>query len=136
MFVILVAGRGQFLLMGMPFALIGIAALSALMLSAGMVSGYLFDRFRLLRALMPQVLFLALLVTPVLWHKDQLVRARWIAEANPLTHVLDIIRTPLLSGTMPWHSLAIVVLLACGFAFVAALLHEANRKLISFRWVA
>ena len=61
-----------------------------------------------------QIMFFA---TPIMWRPETLLRTfHWIAEFNPLAHLIDIVRLPLLgmapgwghgSGRLPFLSLRI-----------------------------
>lgn len=63
-------------------------------------------------------------ITPIFWHREMLKNHMWVADVNPIYHMIEIVRAPLL-GTLPntlsWMvtgSLALAMpLLAC-VAFV------------------
>lgn len=67
-----------------------------------------------------QILFFA---TPIMWRPDVLRNFQWIAQYNPVAHLLDIVRLPLL-GTMPgWDSwIWSMAVLAAAFLAAAYLL--------------
>lgn len=67
-----------------------------IMLTWGTVIGMLSARYRDLRFLLPNLSSLLYFLTPVYWHVDQLGKKQWIAEANPLYNMINIIRSPLL----------------------------------------
>lgn len=134
--VILLAGGGEQAVTGLPFAVLGTLALAVLLFPLGVCAAYLLDRFRILKALLPQFLFLAFLLTPVLWQEEQLGQSRWVADWNPLTHGLEIVRGPLLHGAMPWTSLLVVLLIASLLALAGRFLHRHSRESVAFRWVA
>ncbi|MDH3579563.1 MAG: ABC transporter permease [Hyphomicrobiales bacterium] len=115
---------------------IGMIVLALFMFFLGILVAYVFDWFRFLRALLPQLLFLAFLITPVIWQKEQLQRIAWLADFNPLAHVLEIVRAPLLGESLPWTSLGIVIAMTGLMAVLGILVHRANRTLVLFRWVA
>ena len=133
--VIAVVGKPLVLLRGLPIALAGVALVAVFLFFLGIVTAYVVDGLRIVRALLPQVLFLALLVTPVLWQKEQLVSSQWIVDFNPLSHVIGAIRTPLLTGQTPWLSFVVVAGMAAVLAVIGLWTHRANRSLIVFRWV-
>lgn len=58
--------------------------------------GILGTRYRDIPALMGPLIFLLFLVTPVMWKPEMLGRSQALAELNPLTHFLEIVRNPLL----------------------------------------
>ena len=67
-----------------------------------------------------QILFFA---TPIMWRPDVLRNYRWIAEYNPVAHLLDIVRLPLLGATPGWESwIWSVSLLVVSFLAAAHLL--------------
>ena len=104
---------------------LGMIVLALFMFFLGILVAYLFDCFRFLRALLPQLLFLAFLITPVIWQKEQLQKIAWVVEFNPLAHVLEIVRAPLLGGTLPWTSLGIVLAMTGLMAALGILVHRA-----------
>lgn len=134
--VTIVATRSFPPLIGIILAMLGIFALSVLYLFLGVVLAYLLDKYRILKAMLPQVLFLAFLITPVVWQRQQLANSTFVVDANPLYHGLEIVRTPLLTGAMPWTSFAVVLLLALALSAACVPAHRLNRELIVFRWIA
>jgi ABC-type polysaccharide/polyol phosphate export permease len=134
--IILFAGSSVNTLHGIALAAVGLIAVHFLLFFLGVLSAYLLDRYRILKAMLPQILFLGFLVTPVVWKKEQLTRSAWLVDYNPLFHGLEVVRSPLLTGTMPWLSMLVVLLTtfllfaACGFA------HSRNRDMIVFRWIS
>jgi ABC-type polysaccharide/polyol phosphate export permease len=136
MLIVMLVAPSRALLTSAPLGALGLAALAVLIFFTGILTAFLLDRFRVLRALQPQLIFLAFLITPVIWHKQQLGRAAWIADYNPIFHALEIVRGPLLGQGMPWVSLGVTLLVAACLAAGAVGIHSANRKMIVFRWVA
>jgi ABC-type polysaccharide/polyol phosphate export permease len=134
--VIVVLGRASLAVRGLPSAILGLLALGALLFFLGILAAYSLDRYRILKALLPQVLFFAFLATPVLWPKEQLGGLSWLAEWNPLYHGLEVVRVPLLEGTTPWISMLVVLLVTAALALACTAAHRLNREMIVFRWVA
>ena len=67
-----------------------------------------------------QIMFFA---TPIMWRPDALRSFRWIAEFNPLAHLLDIVRLPLLGMAPGWESwIWSLALLAASYLAAAYLL--------------
>ncbi len=65
-----------------------------------------------------QTLFL---ITPIFWSVTQIADYPWLATCNPLFHLLEICRAPMLGHAIPWQSWAVVTvfnLLGCFVAFV------------------
>ena len=62
-------------------------------------------RFRDLARFMPNIVFLVYLTTPILWQVTRLSEdKRWIAEINPIYHLISLIRDPLLGHPAPMLS--------------------------------
>lgn len=59
-------------------------------------------RFRDLSRFMPNIVFLVYLTTPILWQIDRLGEDKqWIAQANPIFHLISLVRDPLLGTPAP-----------------------------------
>lgn len=68
-------------------------------------------RFRDVRRLVPNMLFLIYLSTPIMWEPSRLGEHRWIAEVNPLYHMISVVREPVLGHAPSALSWAVVVTL-------------------------
>ena len=134
--VIIVATRSIPPVSGVALAGLGILALSLLLFFLGVILAYLLDKYRILKAMLPQVLFLAFLITPVVWQRQQLAKSTWLVDSNPLYHGLEVVRAPLLTGAMPWNSFAVVLFLALALCAACGPAHRLNRELVIFRWIA
>lgn len=114
----------------------GLLILTLVLISWSLPLAYLFDRVRILRGFLPQILFAIYLVTPILWAPDRLTSHRWLIELNPVYHLVELARAPFMSGTFSIASAAIgIALIALGIA-MSYLLFPANRSLVVYRWVA
>jgi lipopolysaccharide transport system permease protein len=58
--------------------------------------GVLGARFRDLTPLLSSVLGLMMILTPVFWRKSDVAGSAWLAQFNPLYHLIQIVRAPLL----------------------------------------
>lgn len=114
----------------------GLVLVSAVLLSWGITLSYLFDRLRILRGYLPQILMAAYLLTPILWPPSRLANHPWIYQLNPLYHLIEVIRAPALSGTIPLGSAAICLGLILIGTLTSMLAFSANRRLIVHGWVA
>ncbi len=69
-------------------------------------------RFRDIQQLVAMLLQIALFVTPVFWDSQLLAGHPVLVDVNPLFHLVDIVRTPLLGGVPSWLSYELVALFA------------------------
>lgn len=88
----------------------------------GILFGLLCARFRDLTQVVGTMVQVAFFLTPVMWRPEMIGRNRWAADWNPLYHMLEIVRSPIISGSVSYLSWAVSLGLAvCGFAFALAL---------------
>jgi ABC-2 type transport system permease protein/lipopolysaccharide transport system permease protein len=84
------------------------------MLTWGSVVGMMAARYRDLRFLLPNISTLMFFLTPVYWRPDTLGNKRWIADFNPMYHMIAIVREPFL-GNYPsagnWEVVTCIALL-------------------------
>jgi ABC-type polysaccharide/polyol phosphate export permease len=67
--------------------------------------------------LVPTVLTAMFLFTPVVWMPESLGDRAWLADLNPFTHYIALVREPLMGQMPPLLSIEVVVILtAIGFA--------------------
>jgi len=98
-----------------PVALLAIAVNALWM---GLLLGMLCARFRDIPQIVASVVQVMFFLTPVLYHAGSLGRFDWAAKWNPLNHLLEIVRAPLLGHPVPYQSWAAVAILTCaGYAF-------------------
>ncbi|SFZ80765.1 ABC-type polysaccharide/polyol phosphate export permease [Devosia enhydra] len=117
-------------------AAIGVLLTSVAVIAWAVPLSFIFDRVRLLRGLLPQMLMAIYLITPILWQPERLSAHSLVYELNPVYHLVEAIRAPLLTGSIPLGSIA-----ACaGTAFVgllaSALTFSRNRRQIIYGWIA
>jgi lipopolysaccharide transport system permease protein len=119
-----------------PALLFGIGLIIVTMFAWSLPISYFFDRFRILRGFLAQIIFAVYLATPVMWSPDRLEGHRWVVDYNPVFHLIEVGRAPLLNGTVPALSLFVTAgLIMCGL-LVSAALFERNRELVVYRWIA
>ena len=105
--------------------LMAIPGLALLLLNAlwvGLLLGVLCARYRDIPPIVASIVQLAFFLTPVLWKREMLGAHHWAADVNPLYHLIEVVRAPLL-GTMPatlsWISVAGMTIV--GFAITLPL---------------
>jgi ABC-type polysaccharide/polyol phosphate export permease len=72
-----------------------------------------------------------LFATPIMWPASTLGEATWIAEINPLYHLIELVRAPLLGNAPSMLSWAVAIGVAvAGTAVSLLLLTRASRRLV------
>jgi lipopolysaccharide transport system permease protein len=95
-------------------ALTALPGLLLILLNAvwiALLLGVLCARFRDIPPIISSVVQLAFFLTPVLWRKEMLGQHQWAADLNPLYHLIEVVRAPLLGQPAASHSWVIVVLM-------------------------
>ncbi len=87
----------------------GVAVLAVMAFPVKLFCATLGTRFRDLQFAFQPLSLAAFLITPVLWHRKFLETGSWVSEYNPFTHILEIVRAPLL-GESPEPASYYVVL--------------------------
>ena len=89
------------------------------------------SRFRDLQQIVTTFVQIMLFVTPIMWPLSWLGDSTYIAEINPLYHLIDIVRSPLLGQTPEISSwLVAIALMFPGSAVSMWLLRRASRRLV------
>jgi ABC-type polysaccharide/polyol phosphate export permease len=82
-------------------AIPGIILLFGNLLWMALFLGVVSTRFRDIPIIVQSSLSILFFITPIFWNSDQLAgNRRWVADLNPLTHLIDVVRMPLL-GVAP-----------------------------------
>lgn len=104
-------------------ALLGVVALFLTGIWGGLVIGILCTRFRDVPPLVASVMQIAFFVTPILWHRDMLGDRTGMTAWNPIFHLVEVVRAPLIGHQLPTASYAFVLAMtAGGFLFALAML--------------
>jgi ABC-type polysaccharide/polyol phosphate export permease len=94
--------------------------------------GVVSTRFRDLPTMVGTGLNVLFWLTPIVYMPDQLGTHRWLATANPLAHVLDLVRLPLLNQVPSPNSFAIVIAMGIIGWTIAFLLFARFRSRLAF----
>jgi lipopolysaccharide transport system permease protein len=87
-------------------------------------------RYRDLAQVIAVATQLMFLVTPIFWQVEQLSDQQWLAAYNPIFHLLQICRAPLLGQPVPWDSWSAALLInAAGCLFAFAVFARCRRRL-------
>lgn len=71
-------------------------------------------------------------ITPVMWRVDQLGSRAWVAHYNPVAHIIDTVRVPLLGEGVPYNSLIISFALAIVGTLLAAVVLDRFRSKLAY----
>jgi lipopolysaccharide transport system permease protein len=116
--------------------IIGIVLIVLVMFAWALPISYFFDRFRILRGFLAQIIFAIYLVTPILWNPGRLANHRWVVDLNPVFHLIEVGRSPLLNGSISISSFIIVMGLILTGLLASGALYKLNRDLVVYRWIA
>jgi ABC-type polysaccharide/polyol phosphate export permease len=95
----------------------------------GVTLGVLCARFRDIPPIVTNLIQVVFFFTPVMWSPEILKDRAWVAEYNPLYHLIETVRAPITGRPIHWESWAWSVgLLVVGFAFSQFLMRRARNR--------
>ena len=100
----------------------------------GILLGLMCARFRDIPQIVGSLMQVALFLTPVMWKAEMLGRNIYAAKINPIFHFLEIVRQPLLGGSVPVLSWLVVIAITC-CGYIAALAVFARFRARIAYWV-
>jgi len=80
------------------YAIPGLIVFGAVTLMTAIPVAILCTRFRDLPQIVANVLQVGFFATPIMWRPEALTTFRWVADFNPVTHLIDIVREPLMGA--------------------------------------
>ena len=90
-------------------------------------------RFRDTQQVIASVMQLVFFLSPVLWRPQDLTSAKSILALNPVYHMLEAVRDPLLGGGVPPISIAFLLCLAVlGWTFAFGLFALVRRRIVHY----
>jgi lipopolysaccharide transport system permease protein len=95
-----------------------------------LASGTICLRYRDLAQVVAVATQMTFLVTPIFWKVQILADQQWLATCNPIFHLLEICRAPMLGKSIPWSSWgAVTVLNVAGCLIAFAVFARCRRRL-------
>lgn len=88
-------------------------------------------RFRDLTQFIPNLLFMGYLATPIIWETSRLGEHQWVARVNPIYHLIELMRAPLLNElptALTW--IVGVSMAVAGHAVALPLLALCRRRIV------
>lgn len=113
---------------GLPFAVIGIFLIYLNGLCFSTILGTVSARFRDIPPLMINIAQLCFFVTPVLWQTRTFGERHLLFDMNPLFHLIEIVRSPLLDLEIPTISWIFAIAFTLVHLIIALLFYA------RFRW--
>ncbi|KKB63940.1 ABC transporter permease [Robbsia andropogonis] len=95
----------------------------------GVTLGILCARFRDVPPIVTNLIQVVFFFTPVMWSPEILKNRAWIAEYNPLYHLIETVRAPLTGRPISWESWAWSIgLLIVGFGVAQYLMRRSRNR--------
>jgi len=109
----------------------GLALVCVNLLWMAMVVAILSTRYRDIQPIVGTIIQLGMFATPIMWPISSLGDARIVAEINPIYHLIEVTRAPLLDEFAPLHSWLIATGMAVvGSVVAVALTVRAARRIV------
>lgn len=118
------------ILLWVPGLLLDLVCLSWMALIAAVVSA----RYRDIPVMIQNILTILFWLTPLMYFPEQLGRRRFIADYNPFTHMIALVREPLLGGTPTLHDWLVVLAIAI-FGWIGTFLFFARFRARIVYWL-
>jgi lipopolysaccharide transport system permease protein len=112
-------------------ALPGIIVISLNLVWVGLVLAVLNTRFRDVSQMVETLLQIAVFATPIMWPVSALGERMFIADINPIYHLIELVRAPLLGqvpGALSW--IVALAAAAAGSLLAALLLRRVERRIV------
>jgi lipopolysaccharide transport system permease protein len=95
------------------------------------VLGILCTRFRDILPIVGNIIQVAFFFTPVMWSPDILKERAWVADYNPLYHLIELIRAPVLGQPIQANSwLVSIGMLIVGFVVAQVLMTKYRNRVV------
>ena len=98
------------------------------------VVAILSTRFRDIQPIVGTIIQLGMFATPIMWPISSLGNAQIVAELNPIYHLIEVTRAPLLGDSAALHSWAVAIGLAIVGSLIATALMVRSARRIVF-WI-
>jgi ABC-type polysaccharide/polyol phosphate export permease len=95
-YVAAVVVTGMVLTPQMLLAIPGLAILAVAVVGWALLLGCIGARYRDVGPLVGAVTGSLMILTPIFWRKADIASAKWLADANPFFHLLEVVREPML----------------------------------------
>jgi lipopolysaccharide transport system permease protein len=122
-----------FLRINWPLALFGLLLLTINVSWMGFTAAIISSRFRDMHQVIGTVLQLLFFLSPVIWIPSEMSKVNKILEANPMYHMLDVVRSPLMGNPPSVHSIVyLLVMSIAGWIFTFGLFAAVRRRIVHY----
>jgi ABC-type polysaccharide/polyol phosphate export permease len=117
-----------------PFEfLAGGVLLSLNLLWISMLLSVLGARFKDVTQIVAALMQVAFFLTPIFWRPEGITRGRQVLDLNPLYHLLEIVRAPVIGGPFPLRSWEFsAIMLVAGWALVFPYFAAQRRRVVHY----
>jgi ABC-2 type transport system permease protein/lipopolysaccharide transport system permease protein len=112
-------------------ALPGLALLLGNLCWVALALAILAARFRDISQIVSMLVQILMFATPIMWPVSSIEDARWIADINPLYHLIELVRAPLLGADPAGVSWVVAIgMIIVGSSFALLLLARGRRRIV------
>ena len=124
---------GYFTKINLPLAAAGLVLTVINVAWMALIASIISARFRDTQQVIASVIQLVFFMSPVLWRPQDLTRAKLILAPNPVYHMLEVVRGPLLGLPVPMISVIFLIVLAVlGWACAFLLFALVRRRIVHY----
>jgi ABC-type polysaccharide/polyol phosphate export permease len=124
---------GYLFKINLPMAVVGLVLIVVNVAWVALIAAIVSARFRDTQQVIASVIQLIFFLSPVLWRPQDLSKAKAILAPNPVFHMLEVARNPLLGLPVPLTSLEVLVGLAVvGWALAFMLFAAVRRRIVHY----
>lgn len=117
----------------LPLAVLGFAMVSLILLFLTIPIAIICTRFRDIAPIVQSLTQILYFFTPVMWQTKILPKEyQWVADYNPLHHMFELVRAPLLGQAAALESWLWAFGLLFFFAALAVFMHQRYRKRVAY----
>ena len=122
-----------FLKINWPLAIFGLVLLTINVAWMGFAAAIMSARFRDMQQVIATVLQLLFFLSPVIWIPSEMSSVNRVLEANPMYHMLDVVRSPLMGNPPSTYSIVYLLVLAlAGWIFTFGLFAAVRRRIVHY----
>lgn len=118
----------------LPLFLIGFILLTWNLLWVSTLLALLCARFRDLPQIVASMVQVVFYITPILFARDMLADYPWLIDLNPFSHLIEVVRAPLLGASVPMLSWVVCLSMGVVGSLLSLYMHGKYRMRIPY-WV-